>query len=509
MSTSVQIPAPARGGHDGGPPAGVPSLNHALAGWTGFPVIERQFAPRLTPRAAAAAAKRLGEASEPRPPLPYDLEALHGRVRRAWLQHRSLDGIAARDLRRLPWVLFYPSDARGNAAADWLGADAALVQAYRRWLLDSRSGRPALALLHEFLRVHPTALPTLRDVRQSVRYAIDPKAEDERQREKSASAPPSLQMWRRRCRQYGLLVEDGDLAFVLGLIGNDTAPHVTLQDAGFNAGLTHAGFLESGLRRCLPHVLGQLSQNTLDLAALDRLCTFIEFDGGLRFETRSVRVELAGALLHPFVDRAPAGGIRKRLQEFFLRLYGDPRLPHSKHHWSGIADDQRRVVIRWLAKGDLDLFVRLIRETALDRHWLYREAFWNAFLHRDLIDDTWVLLGKQAAKLAAKLAPHVPTGKLRGAAGDQSVLLLGMPGVTIAEWSHNGACRIWLDGTPGAPQLYDQDYTRTALTGQPDFLQRHIGSDRGRWQLEVARWLRDNTGVQIARHEYMSPRTTR
>ena len=45
-------------------------------------------------------------------------------------------------------------------------------------------------------------------------------------------------------------------------------------------------------------------------------------------------------------------------------------------------------------------------------------------------------------------------GRLSGASPEQSVLLLRMSGVTIAEWSHNGSCRMWLDGNKDAPKLY-------------------------------------------------------
>ena len=98
------------------------------------------------------------------------------------------------------------------------------------------------------------------------------------------------------------------------------------------------------------------------------------------------------------------------------------------------------------------------------------------------------------------------TSILRGALGDQSVLLLCLPGVTIAEWSHNGACRFWLDGNPDAPALYQSTYSREDLVGEQDYLQRHDGSSEGRWQDSIAQWLRDNTGVEIDRAEYFSAR---
>lgn len=91
--------------------------------------------------------------------------------------------------------------------------------------------------------------------------------------------------------------------------------------------------------------------------------------------------------------------------------------------------------------------------------------------------------------------------------GDQSVLLLHMPGVTIAEWSHDGACRFWLDGNPGAPGLHKESaYSRSEMMHEADFLQRHDGSLDGRWQDRIMGWLRENTGIEIRRAEYFPDR---
>ena len=83
-----------------------PSLKDSLARWPGFPKLERRFKPRRTRAAAAEVTKRLGDI-EPKPPEPYDLDALYWRVMETWRRRRSLEGVSSRDLQRLPWVLFY------------------------------------------------------------------------------------------------------------------------------------------------------------------------------------------------------------------------------------------------------------------------------------------------------------------------------------------------------------------------------------------------------------------
>ena len=220
-----------------------------------------------------------------------------------------------------------------------------------------------------------------------------------------------------------------------------------------------------------------------------------------------MRTAIAAALLGPFLDRPPDAETRQRLQAFFLRRFGDPRLPSKKHRWSGVPDSVKHVLVRWLVKQTLDEFFRLLDETALDRHWRYREAFWKAYFRQDLIDDAWFALSADATRLLKRIQGHreSTTAALRGAQGNQSVLLLRMSaGVTVAEWSHNGSCRIWLDGNRSAPLLYRSDYSGGELRNGSDLSKRHDGSEYGRWQDAIARWLRDNTGASVERRAYMA-----
>ena len=165
---------------------------------------------------------------------------------------------------------------------------------------------------------------------------------------------------------------------------------------GFEAGLARCGFLKSAIRKYLPRAKPILNQNRLDAPRLDRLLTLLECEGNLRFDDRDMRTEVATALLRPFVERSPEPTTKERLQPFFLRHFRDPRLGSGKHKWSGVPDEIRRVVIRWLVERALEQFFLLVKETALDRHWRYREAFWRAFHREGLIDDIWFVLGRRA-----------------------------------------------------------------------------------------------------------------
>ena len=537
-----------------------PSLKNSLTHWSRFPKLESAFAPRLTRVAANLVTKRL-ENVQPQQPSYYDLETLYKKVLESWKRHASIDRLLPRDLQRLPWVLFYsPQDNRHgrqnryhvkdrptdwldvkrtelgirspqsdnrsqqNRTTEWvsvkraelgidhrvnpqqserqsdpagcLGAELEIVRQYNCWLSANHRPRAVLSLLHEFLRVYPVDLTTFEDLRWLLKNSI----------EDSTFPPPSLLKWKQRCLEYGFLEEHGSLSFVKKLISANSDLEESLTRAGLDGGLARCGFLESGIRKYLPAVSRLLAQDGLDVSHMDRVITLLECEGKLRFHERSVRMVIAYELLRPFVDRPARTETKKRLQSFFLRHYGHPSLRSGKHKWSGVSEDIRRVVIRWLVERALDQFFLLVKETALDRHWKYREAFWKAFLDRDMIEDVCFVLGPRAEYSRWNISRNddatETAGILHGAQGHQSVLLLRMPGVTVAEWSHNGKCRFWLDGNQNAPKLYRSSYSRYDLTRGEDFGQAHHGSDRGSWQDRIAQWMRENTGASLEREEY-------
>lgn len=499
-----------------------PSLKHSLALWISELAIEGSFAPRKTWDVAANVKKTFGS-FQPRTPEPYDLRELHRRVEKHWHREHTLNRLNPRDLRRLPWILFYPADIgnrRGNgsvprfdpqgrtislvadseeACSGWLGQETAIVRDYGHWLSTGPCGRSVLALIHEFLRVYPTNLTTFNQLRRLLKDTLN-----------GDSSPPiaSLQRWRDHCQNSWLLEEGGALAFVQDLMFVEEPVDEVLDEAGLDGILSRCAFLRSGLLAYLPQVGSLLRGVSLEVAYMDRLLTLLTFESRLRFGDRYIRSGLTLALLSPFEKRRPQSAIRDRLQAFFLRHFGDPRL--RKHRWFGIPMQQRQILIRWLTERDLEQFLMLVKESALDSHWRYREAFWQAFLDRNLIDDIWFVLGSwakdQLQRISKRRGTTETTADLRGAEGNQSVLLMRMPGVTVAEWSHNGSCRFWLDGNDAAPKLFKRVYHRVDVTRAADFVQGHHGSPQGRWQDHIVDWLRHNTGILVDRGDYFPAR---
>lgn len=502
------------------------SLKETLLRWNGLPTPPRTLEPRQTQRAATKAARYWNDELS-RKPAEYDLESLYQRIVRAWQRYCTLpkyeeadveelnwvsffeqevskSGInPSGDLRRLPWVLFYssPKEARAwqQSVSDyWLGGDRLFMKHYGQWLSEQSSARPIRTFLAEFLLAYPTKLSTFGELRRLLRSTV------------TGTAVPnarSLQRWRQRCHNFHLLESDGSRLFIEELISRQEDVQEILQDAGFDGRLARGSFLEFGILAYLPIVPVLLKKDSLLPAQLTRLLQVLEFENGLRFDNRDLRIAVAECLLKPFAEGYLPHGARDQLEPFFMRHFGDPRIPSGKANWSGVPENFRRVIRRWLTEQTLEAFFRLIRETALDQHWFFRQTFWRAYFDNDLIHDAWFVLGTKARRLMNSLpeAKDLAYGLLRGAASDQSVLILRMSGATAVEWSHSGACRIWLDDNPNTPEPHrDRNipYLAPELRTDADLIQSHYSSESGRWQDMIAHWLQDNTGAEVHRSEY-------
>ncbi len=502
------------------------SLKETLLRWYGLHIPLRTLEPNQTQKAAARAARYWNDELS-RKPAEYDLEILYQRIVRAWQRYRTLpeyeeanvdqlnwvsffeqeaskSGLnPSGDLRRLPWVLFYSSPKEAPAwqqsVSDyWLGGDRLFMQHYGHWLSEQSSARPIRTFLAEFLLTYPTKLSTFGELRRLLRSSV------------TGTAVPntrSLQWWKQRCHNYHLLEADGSRLFIQELISRHEDVQEILQDAGFDGRLGRGSFIEFGILAYLPGVYVLLKMDLLPPAQLTRLLQILEFENGLRFDNRKVRIAIAEFLLKPFAEGYLPHGARDQLEPFFMRHFGDPRIPSGKANWSGVPENFRQVIRRWLTEQTLEAFFRLIKETALDQHWSYRQTFWRAYFDNDLIHDAWFVLGTRARQLMNSLpeAKELAYGLLRGAASDQSVLILRMSGATAVEWSHSGACRIWLDDNPNAPEPYKDrniPYIAPELRSDADLVQSHYSSESGRWQDKVAHWLRYNIGAEVRRSEY-------
>jgi EH_Signature domain len=179
------------------------------------------------------------------------------------------------------------------------------------------------------------------------------------------------------------------------------------------------------------------------------------------------------AMLSPFFSKTPQEGAQRILINWVVEKFKDPRI----HIWPvplGRDGEARRqacvaTLKRWLSIEYLDLFIKIIESTAVDRQFKPRKQFWLKYFEKDKISDVTLILASDADKIAHKMRAqsdntnYMQWAKLGSASSDQSVLLMRLGDLIIAEWSHNGAIRFWKSTDKHAPQFHLPEYVGSQL----------------------------------------------
>lgn len=215
------------------------------------------------------------------------------------------------------------------------------------------------------------------------------------------------------------------------------------------------------------------------------------------------------SLLDPWLNNKPEKEIKENLEEFLLEEFGDLRNPNEQQTWLHVKEDYKKIFRRWLAGAQIEFFVNIISDVAYMEQWQYRRKFWLSYYEENRIDDAYVILGRQSIEhMQSKEDDNIINyGKFTSGsrvARDQSVLLLKINDLIIADWSHNGACRIWQESAQNHPELYKNEYTRDELVENVSFEPiNHISSANAVWQTRVARQIQNYTGIRVAPNKFM------
>lgn len=187
--------------------------------------------------------------------------------------------------------------------------------------------------------------------------------------------------------------------------------------------------------------------------------------------------------------------IKKKTMDIFYNLLGDPRFGKKTHKWDAVSDETRKIFIRWLAEDDLELFFKIIDETAVDYMWRYRKKFWKAYL--PYISNTWLFLGKDARDYAQNIYGSKKShGKLIGGWADQSVFVFQIGRYIFAEWSHKGKLRV--KEVEADFRLFGEDRIEKQQISGGYWVKEwvHSNSDRYTWQSKVSYWIKNYCGIE-------------
>jgi hypothetical protein len=318
--------------------------------------------------------------------------------------------------------------------------------------------------------------------------------------------------WRDRHRRFALFdPQQGPKKVADFVLASDLMPSILLESVGLVGMLADSGFAGSTYICGVGEVGRQLFSAAPRQGLVARLLAWSSVDGKLVYPQH--RGPLADALLRPWVGgRSPSDDLRTEIVRFILAHFKDPRTMPG--NWVLVSEDARSVMRRWLTHAALEQFVEVIDHFAVEHMWRYRRAFWMAYFEKGVIADAKVLFGPNAKNYARA---HFEAGQSFGSLdrggidADHSVLLLRIGNLTIADWSHNGKCHIWLEGNRRAPALWPNPpklaYSRDELrSGSNNNGVSHMVSETGNWQSKIAEYIYQNTNIRLTARDYMPRR---
>lgn len=429
---------------------------------------------------------------QPKQPTKTDLNHLFYLTYSHFEQNNSIDKLKYKNIRQIPWILFkYPEDSPGV-----LAESRSFCQTFLNWLRGHLKPNCISTLLFVFLRDYPAEIETFHLWRKGITMCL------------SQSLSPRIQLIRNKCERFNLLEEDGPNKFAENILKSNISPREILQEAGLTAQLEIQGFSYRAYFEVLKVIYEELSTGHKKTDLLNNLFSYtIEKNGTdkrLRFNAGAEK--LAEALLLPYAYNKANLEHQRAIQSNLIALMGDPRI--IKKGWIGVDSKAKEVMFGWLVGATLDVFFKILDNTA-DKIWKYRKAFWNAYYKKGYIRHAWVVLGHDATLIAIRIDDQeIKFGQLSGSySKNQSVLLLHIGDLVIAEWSHNGKCRIWRNNESNRdiiPRLYDtiSPYNAPSLRKGADFEQVHHASKYGTWQSKIERYIRSQTNIKIYQIDY-------
>lgn len=439
------------------------------------------------PRIAAAVAAlevMFGDGGNYQPPPQPDLLALWKRLDAAD-RSECYSRLSNREWRDSPWCFWL-----AHGKAELLVQRASFLRSYSNWLKARRRKgdyrRLVQAWLLNFDRESPPILTAKLIVEACIRW-------------------PEW-TWAQRHTAIALFdVKRGPANLASHALEQPLPVNDVLRANGLGEWLQTGGYAEAAFATLLLDLPRRLQGNTDETGALHLLQRTLEWGTNSPEKPQFPRLlsATAEALLLPWTGKPPAKALERTITIFLLRYLNDPRMYPTR--WNDVSEAAKNVFKRWLMGATLEAFVDIIKRVAESGHWKYREAFWMSYYRAGHVTDAWIAMGPEGESLAGRTSDlRGQFAKLGGQrALNHCVLLLRVGDLTVADWSHTGKCRIWKQRTKGRPDLYKSRYDGDALRASADLEVVHQGSDSGRWQGQIHRYIRSITGIGISAQKYM------
>ena len=316
------------------------------------------------------------------------------------------------------------------------------------------------------------------------------------------SLKPASKMLVQKDLKYKILSPEGPDIVISFFVSSGLDSTTFRQQVGVSGDLARIGLGLYLIDKFSDKISKDISANSYTV--LQKYFSFITMSGKLVSSDKAGLI--AKTLLEPFVSLDPPDVYKVQIMTFFDTYFGDPRARNDL--WLRIDQNLKRVIMRWKVGLTLKAFFGIIESAAktdkdADRMWKYRKIFWNAYLEEKYITEAWVLLGTIAhSNRKSYLEENILYGRVKGGQPNHSAILMKIGPLTICEWSHNGALRVWDEGNPNAPQLYKDQYLKEELIRGADVDISHVGSEVSRWQDTIAGEIFNLTRIQVDKWKY-------
>jgi len=269
-------------------------------------------------------------------------------------------------------------------------------------------------------------------------------------------------------------------------------PNTCLEELGLTGNLSDSGFLRHVTLSCL-------KATEKSFGFLPTLLSLLESPTNSSVRFPEILPEVATSLI-PKAEREGSHEVQETLRLFFLKYLGFLPEKPIPLRWQQVSEEARQIFRQWLNKKYIEFFFEVIASSAKDPSWKYRRAFWEAYLPYPFF-SVWPVLGKEGRLKAEGTEHHF--GKLIGAKKKQSVLLIKMRGYVFVEWSHEGAVYVYRESD--LPWKFGQESYKATEMRRPGYVyrQEHRGSEKYRWQNELAEWIVLNLGIYPAKSYYL------
>jgi len=427
----------------------------------------------------------------PRKPNAYDLNESYEIILNQINDGKRADSIERVHFKRSPWVIF---EAKNSALAIALHDE--FMESYFIRISEEKSPSIIFSLANAFIFFYPHQFKNFDYIRASIKSLL---AELTNNRGK---------LFKERSEQFGFFDEKGCSLFAKQML-EYKAPGEFIELSGLTGSLEKGQFVEESSKELLnevAHLLAEGNINKQELIAV--LAFYIE---GNQFRYPHLRHLIADALLLPFATSSLSNALKPFIQEFLLNHYDDPRL--KLDCWLNVSESGIDVMKRWLINTTLEDFFRIVSEhakkdSAADRQWPFRRAFWSSYLHDGYITDAWVVLGEEIAfnareALQGQADKYGRLQKGDGAKRNHAVLILRIGDLVITEWNHVGKYRVWNTTNLHAPKFYKKSYQRKVLVNHAELENSHSGAANGTWQHKLATHIHESAGIYMPYNSYM------